>query len=158
MIVPGAVPDTVNSDIPTCELDISMATGGSQVKNHMTNEALDNMVVPGVESDVSNSDKKEPSIFDKLPIELRLASWTLCAEPRLVSKLAKVRGSTIPTVFHLCSESRTHMLASYARFKFDTPPPSSVAITAKPYDVLFNYDIDDLFLDIPHDCQPPTPL
>jgi hypothetical protein len=87
------------STVSTYGLDSSVATEFSLIDKDINNVAPVSMVVLGAESDISNSLKTAPSIFDKLPIELRLAIWALCVEPRLVSNLAKVRGNKIPTVF-----------------------------------------------------------
>jgi hypothetical protein len=85
--------------------------------------------------------------FETLPIEVRLIIWKLCVETRRVSNLAKIPGNKVPTVLHLCHESRKTTISSYTRFAIIEPPVWSVSSVA--YDILFNYDTDELFLHIP---------
>jgi hypothetical protein len=86
-------------------------------------------------------------LLNTIPPELRIIIWELSVPPRRVMNLAKAKCNKVPTVFHLCRESRHHMMKSYARISIDEPPIWSIC--SNSYAFFFNYDIDDLFLDIP---------
>jgi hypothetical protein len=90
----------------------------------------------------------QPRFFDKFPVELRLPVWKYSIGPRPISNLAKPKGNKVPTVLHLCRESRATTISSYTRFSITEEQLPIWSVNCVAYDILFNYDIDELFLHI----------